>query len=65
MSNSAHTQTIVSELLEYPKDSLSISLGYTACGDILVSFLNEKGVEFDILMTGFLSYDESSKTLSV
>ena len=65
ISTSAHTGTSISEVLEYPKDSQSISLGYTVCGDILVSFLNEKEVEFDISTTGFLSYDESTKTLKV
>ncbi len=65
ISTSAHTGTSISEVLEYPKDSQSISLGYTVCGDILVSFLNEKEVEFDISTIGYLSYDESTKTLKV
>ena len=31
-----------SEVLDYPKDTLSLSLGYEVCGHVLVLFLNEK-----------------------
>ena len=35
------------------------------CGDILVDFLNEKGDIIDLETTGFLSYAESAKSLTV
>ena len=57
MTMIARTGISLSEVLGFPNDTLSLSLGYQVCGEILVSFLNEKRDEIDLSTTSFLRYD--------
>ena len=48
LATSASSGSSLSEVLEFPKDTLSLSLGFEVCGEILVDFLNEKGDFIDL-----------------
>ena len=48
MATNASSGISMSEVLEFPKDTLSLSLGFEVCGEILVDFLNEKGDFIDL-----------------
>jgi len=53
------------EILEYPVDSLSLSVGKEVCGSVEVSFLDESGMQLDMSSISFLTYDIATKTLAV